>query len=107
MKQITLAAIVLTKNEERDLRACLESMEGLATEIYVIDSGSTHRTIAIAQEYGAQVLSHPFTSHAAQFNWALENLRRRSGSCESTLMRGSVAGNGRNCRRHCGKLPRM
>jgi glycosyltransferase involved in cell wall biosynthesis len=74
MKQLTMAAIVLTKNEERDLPACLESLEGLATEIYVTDSGSTDRTVAVAQEHGAHVLSHPFTNHAAQFNWALENV---------------------------------
>jgi len=74
MKQTTLAAIVLTKDEERDLPACLESLEGLATERYVIDSGSTDRTVAIAEEYGARVLLHTFVSHAAQFNWALENV---------------------------------
>jgi glycosyltransferase involved in cell wall biosynthesis len=74
MRPITLAAIVLTKNEERDLPACLESLRGAATEIYVIDSGSTDRTTTIAEEYGAMVLSHPFTSHASQFNWALENI---------------------------------
>src|SRR5260370_31270462 len=74
MKQITLLAIVLTKDEQRDLPVCLESLENLATEIYVIDSGSTDRTVAIAMEYGARVLSHPFTSNALQFNWALENI---------------------------------
>ena len=74
MKQMTLAAIVLTKNEERDLPACLESLNGLDAEIYVIDSGSTDRTAVIAEGYGARVLSHPFTNYAAQFNWALENI---------------------------------
>jgi glycosyltransferase involved in cell wall biosynthesis len=74
MKQSTLAAIVLTKNEERDLPACLESLNGLANEIYVVDSESTDRTAAIAEKYGASVISHPFTNHAAQLNWALDNI---------------------------------
>lgn len=74
MKESTVAAIVLTKNEERDLPECIESLQGLATEIYVIDSGSTDRTAAIAAERGARVLSHPFTNYSAQFNWALENI---------------------------------
>lgn len=74
MKEVTLAAIVLTKNEERDLSACLESLNGLATEIYVVDSGSTDGTAMIAEEWGARVLSHPFTNYATQFNWALENI---------------------------------
>ena len=60
MKETTLAAIVLTKNEECDLLACLESLKGLVTEIYVIDSGSTDRTVAIAEEYGARVLLASF-----------------------------------------------
>lgn len=74
----TLAAIVLTKNEERDLPACLESLRDLTTEIYVVDSGSTDRTVAIAQEYGAQVLFHDFTSHASQLNWAMDNIPSKS-----------------------------
>ncbi|MBI2685999.1 MAG: glycosyltransferase family 2 protein [Acidobacteria bacterium] len=69
-----IAAIVLTKNEERDLPACLESLRGLADEVYVIDSGSTDRTVAVAEEFGARVLAHPFASYAPQFNWALDNI---------------------------------
>ena len=74
MGRARLAALILTKNEERDLPDCLASLRGLADEIFVIDSGSTDRTQTIAGEFGATVLSHPFTSHAAQINWALENL---------------------------------
>jgi len=70
----TLAAIILTKNEERDLPACLESLKDLATEIYVVDSGSTDRTLAIAKDFGARVLFHDFTNHALQLNWAIENI---------------------------------
>ena len=69
------AAIVLTWNEERDLPACLESIRGVASEIYVVDSGSTDATRNIAYEAGATVLSHPFTTHAEQFNWALDSIQ--------------------------------
>ena len=74
MKKLTLAAIVLTKNEERDLPACLEGLEGLATEVYVVDSGSTDRTVAVAEEHGARVFSHSFINYATQFNWAVDNV---------------------------------
>ena len=74
----SLAAIILTKNEERDLPACLESLRDLATEIYVVDSGSTDGTVAIAQEFGARVLSHEFTSHASQMNWAIDNISSKA-----------------------------
>lgn len=69
-----IAAIILTKNEEQDLPACLESLDGVATQIFVVDSGSTDRTVEIAERHGAQVLTHKFVSHAAQFNWALDRI---------------------------------
>ena len=71
----SLAAIILTLNEERDLPACLQSLRGVASEIFVVDSGSTDRTLEIANRHGARVLTHPFLNHAAQFNWALDNIQ--------------------------------
>ena len=66
-----IAAIILTKNEEKDLPACLESLRGVADETYVIDSGSTDRTVEIARTFGARVLQHEFVNYAVQLNWAL------------------------------------
>jgi glycosyltransferase involved in cell wall biosynthesis len=71
----SVAAIILTKNEEQDLPACLESLAGAATEVFVVDSGSTDRTLEIAKGHGARVLTHPFLNQAAQFNWALDNIQ--------------------------------
>lgn len=69
-----LAAIILTKNEELRLPACLESLAGLASEVFVIDSLSTDRTVEIAQRFGARVFVHPFVNQADQFNWALAHV---------------------------------
>jgi glycosyltransferase involved in cell wall biosynthesis len=66
--------IVLTFNEERNLRACLESAAGWAAGIVVVDSGSTDRTAAIAGEYGARLVVHPFETHVRQWQWALANV---------------------------------
>jgi glycosyltransferase involved in cell wall biosynthesis len=66
--------IVLTYNEELNLDYCLRSVQGLAQNIFVVDSGSTDRTVEIAHQYGAQVVKNPFTNQAQQFNWALDNL---------------------------------
>ncbi len=74
-----IAAIILTKNEERDLPECLYSIKDIATEIYVIDSGSTDGTQEIARTFGATVLDHPFENYARQFNWALDNIPFRAG----------------------------
>jgi len=69
-----LVAIILTRNEARDLPACLESLVGLTDQIYVIDSGSTDATLDIARRYRAHILEHAFVNYATQFNWALDQL---------------------------------
>lgn len=69
-----LSVVVLSYNEERNLLDCLTSVSGWAGEIFVVDSGSTDRTVEIAQQCGAHVATHPFESHAKQWNWALRNL---------------------------------
>ena len=71
----SVTAIVLTKNEQEDLPACLESLQGVASEVLLVDSGSTDRTLDIARRFGARVLTHPFFNYATQFNWALDNTR--------------------------------
>lgn len=68
-----ITAIVLTRNEEQNLPDCLRSLEGFARRVVVVDSGSTDATCAIARRAGADVLEHPFETHARQFNWALDN----------------------------------
>ncbi len=74
----SIAAIVLTKNEERDLPACLESLQGLVINVFVIDSGSTDRTIEIGRRFGAEILRHEFFNYATQFNWALANAQTQA-----------------------------
>jgi len=69
-----VAAVVLTLNEERNLPGCLASLAGWVREIFVVDSGSTDGTLAIAREAGATVLQHPFEHYGAQRNWAIDNL---------------------------------
>ena len=74
MRPIPVSAVVLTRDEELNLPACLQSMHGLAAEIFVVDSGSTDRTVEIARSFGAQVVAHEFAGHSAQWRWALEHL---------------------------------
>jgi glycosyltransferase involved in cell wall biosynthesis len=66
-----LAAIVLTKNEEKHIGACLDSL-AWADRRVVIDSFSTDRTCDIAREHGAEVIQHPFSDYAAQRNAAID-----------------------------------
>ncbi len=68
-----LSALVTTKNEERTIRACLESLRW-ADEVVVVDSGSTDGTVAIARSIADRVLEHEYENPAAQKNWALGQL---------------------------------
>ncbi len=69
-----LTVVILTKNEEQNLRKCVESLRGVARRVVVVDSGSTDRTVEIARELDAEACFHPFESHSTQFNWALKQV---------------------------------
>ena len=69
-----LSVIILTKNEEANLLNCLNSLQKLNAEIFVVDSGSTDQTVKIAQKARCQVFEHPFENQAKQLNWAIQNL---------------------------------
>jgi glycosyltransferase involved in cell wall biosynthesis len=68
---VELAAVVLTRNEERHIAACLDSL-AWADQRVVFDDFSTDRTVEIAQAKGAQVTQHRLESFAAQRNAALD-----------------------------------
>jgi glycosyltransferase involved in cell wall biosynthesis len=71
---MSLVAIILTYNEELHIGRCIKSLTGVADKIYIVDSYSTDSTIQVAINLGAIVLQHPWSNHARQFNWALDNI---------------------------------
>ncbi len=50
-----LSACLIARNEEWTIRQCLESLRDVVDEIILVDTGSTDRTVAIAEEMGAKV----------------------------------------------------
>lgn len=68
-----ITAIILTKNEEKNIENCIKSILNFARRIVVVDSGSTDKTVDIAKNLGAEIYTHTFINYATQFNWALEN----------------------------------
>lgn len=68
-----ISVLILTRNEESDLPACLESV-AWCDDVHVFDSHSSDRTAAIAARAGATVSRRVFDNFAAQRNAALEAL---------------------------------
>lgn len=70
------SAALIVKNEEKHIEQCLHSLQGLADEIVVVDTGSTDRTSAIALEYGARLLNFKWRNDfAAARNFALSQVK--------------------------------
>ena len=68
-----VTVVILTMNEELNIKDCIESVNGFAKRIVVVDSGSKDKTVEIAKSLGAEVYYHEFENYSKQINWALDN----------------------------------
>jgi len=68
------SVIILTFNEEENIRRCLDSITDFTDDIIIVDSFSTDATLKICEKYGCRVFQHAFTNQALQFNWALDSV---------------------------------
>jgi len=68
-RQAAISIVIITRNEERNLPGCLESIRW-CDDIIVIDSFSTDATVRIATDAGARVVQRPFKNFADQRNFA-------------------------------------
>ena len=66
-----LSVIVITKNEEKNIRTCLDSVAWV-DEIIVLDSGSTDATVTICKEYSDKVYETDWIGFGQQKNRALK-----------------------------------
>jgi len=70
---LKLSACVITKNEEQNLAIWLQSIGKIATEMIVVDTGSTDKTVKIAEDAGAKVYQYVWKNDFADAkNFALE-----------------------------------
>ncbi len=72
MDKLPLSVAIITYNEEDIIGRTLEAVKDIASEIVVVDSGSTDRTREIAESYGAKVYVEEWKGYAGQKNSALE-----------------------------------
>ena len=71
--KLPVTAIVLTYNEERNLRACLESIVAYVDDIIIVDSISNDKTEEIAREFTSKFYENKFINQAKQFIWGIAN----------------------------------
>lgn len=74
MSSPVLSVIILTKDEEQNLRVGLESLRPLGCRVFIVDSGSRDRTVDLARIFGCTVVERPWTTYGEQFAWAMDNL---------------------------------
>ncbi len=67
----TLSVVIITKNEEGNIRDCLESARW-ADEIVVVDACSSDRTIEVAGAYTSRVFVRPWPGYGPQKNFAMD-----------------------------------
>ncbi len=70
LKKATLAVVIITFNESRNIARCIQSVKPIADEIIVLDSFSKDDTCEIARDLGARVEQHAFDGHIQQKNRA-------------------------------------
>lgn len=74
---LDLTIVIITKNEEANLKKCIESFKGVAKRIVIVDSYSTDGTKKLCEilkeKNNISFYEHKFENHAAQLNWAFNN----------------------------------
>lgn len=66
--------LIQTKNEQANLPHAIESVRDWVRQVFVVDSGSSDRTVEIGRAMGATVVHQDWLGYARQKNWALDNL---------------------------------
>lgn len=71
--KLPITAIVLTYNEERNLKDCLDSINDFVDEIIIVDSISNDKTEEISKNYTSKFYQNKFINQAKQFIWVANN----------------------------------
>lgn len=69
-----VTVVILTLNEEVNITQSVSNVVGWANDVLVLDSGSTDRTVEIAEELGAKTFYRKFDTYAKQRNYAIQEL---------------------------------
>jgi len=67
-----LSAVIITRNEERNIARCIASLDGVADEVVVVDSHSTDGTQRICEQLGVRFLQREWDGYSPQRNFAVD-----------------------------------
>lgn len=74
---VDLTVVILTKNEENNLKKCIESFKGIVKRFVIVDSYSTDNTKKLCDELKKSVnldfYENKFIDYATQLNWGIKN----------------------------------
>ncbi len=73
--RVPLSVVVITKNEEANIGACLGSVHGWADEIVVVDDESTDSTVELARQYTDRIFRRKMENEGIHRNWAYAQAR--------------------------------
>jgi glycosyltransferase involved in cell wall biosynthesis len=65
-----LSVVIITRNEEKNIARCIQSVKPVADEVVVLDSFSTDRTAALVAEWGGIFHQRRFDGYGSQKNAA-------------------------------------
>ncbi|MFH1360923.1 MAG: glycosyltransferase family 2 protein [Candidatus Omnitrophota bacterium] len=75
MHKIPVSVVVITKNEEENIRTCLESVHGWVDETVIVDDESTDRTVELAREFTDKIFHRKMENEGIHRNWAHQQTR--------------------------------
>lgn len=79
-QRLPISLCIFVKNEEKNLRDCIESVYPIVSEVIIVDTGSTDSTLEIAKKYTDRIYKVGFsdfgnirtiTAHLALYDWVL------------------------------------
>ena len=74
MEKVPLSVAIITKNEEENIRQCLQSIS-FASQVVIVDSGSTDETLSMARELGCEIYSEAWHGFGPQKQSAIDKCR--------------------------------
>ena len=72
IRMADITAIILTRNEEENIKACIDSIQGVVSRLVVVDSYSADKTEEVARSCGAEVYKNEFFNYAKQYKYAVD-----------------------------------